>query len=330
MSTSPNPLMRTDGTALPDASTTPVIGPDGSQWDIPAHRVQDAIAQGGKLAANILGPDNSRWLVPLDRVHDAIKQGGQLIGSAPQAPQPDVLDPSVPTMEQNTQDIADKAGESFGLAAGGGELADVKAGEEAMPFAKKMAQQIFKHLSKYLGIEEEAAATGKAAMQAGAAEEPAAAAATETPKPARKFSIRQSRPLIIKESAPEVPAAAQTSTAASPATESAEDFVNRQTGGRATVTPNEEGAAVDSEIGEAIEPKSQQARRAFKDGKWHDVPPERHFTAAEKQSAVDDYFARHPDERPQPTVAQRGPGKGQVKMRRVFADGKWHDVPVYK
>lgn len=55
-----------------------------------------------------------------------------------------------------------------------------------------------------------------------------------------------------------------------------------------------------------------------------------YLTKAEKQAKVDKYFAEHPDKKPQPVIAKRGPNKGQVKTYRVFMDGKWVTHPVMK
>ncbi len=51
---------------------------------------------------------------------------------------------------------------------------------------------------------------------------------------------------------------------------------------------------------------------------------------AQRQAASDRYFQEHPEKRPQPKIIGRGPNKGQQKIVRVFDQGKWEEVPVYK
>jgi hypothetical protein len=66
-----------------------MIAPDGSQWEIPHERVNDAVKSGGKIGADVLGPDSKQWLIPVDRLHDALNSGGKLMGHfAPQVPTP--------------------------------------------------------------------------------------------------------------------------------------------------------------------------------------------------------------------------------------------------
>lgn len=134
-----------------------------------------------------------------------------------------------------------------------------------------------------------------------AAEEEAGAATAAEETSAAETSAR--RPAVPTASAQ--PAAAK---------ESPEEFVNRQTAGRAQVKPNAEGQTVNATSGEPIAPEEGVDLR----------------TAEEKQASVDKYYEAHPEKRPQPKVIQRGPKKGQVKMVRVFDEGKWHEVPVYK
>jgi hypothetical protein len=51
----------------------------------------------------------------------------------------------------------------------------------------------------------------------------------------------------------------------------------------------------------------------------------------QRQAASDRYYAEHPEKRPgQPKIVGRGPKKGQQKTVRVFDNGTWTEVPVYK
>jgi hypothetical protein len=111
-------------------------------------------------------------------------------------------------------------------------------------------------------------------------------------------------------------AAAETKAAGSETTqpESATDFIKRQTPGRVMQAPNAEGKAVDLGTEEEVESEGEP----------------QHLTLEARQKASDRYYEEHPEKRPQPKIIQRGAMKGQVKTQRVFHDGKWTEVPVYK
>lgn len=64
-------------------SMVAIIAPDGTVWDIPQERSQEAIKAGGKLAMDVLSPNGERWAIRIDKVHDALKAGGQLAPPAP-------------------------------------------------------------------------------------------------------------------------------------------------------------------------------------------------------------------------------------------------------
>jgi hypothetical protein len=63
-------------------STTPMVpmlSPDGQIGDVPQDRVQEAIAKGFKVGADLTDPNSGKvGVVPLDRVPEAIKSGFQL------------------------------------------------------------------------------------------------------------------------------------------------------------------------------------------------------------------------------------------------------------
>ncbi len=59
-------------------SMVPMLSPDGQIGDVPQDRVNDAIAKGFKVGADLTDPSGKVGVVPLDRVHDAIKAGFQL------------------------------------------------------------------------------------------------------------------------------------------------------------------------------------------------------------------------------------------------------------
>lgn len=93
---------------------------------------------------------------------------------------------------------------------------------------------------------------------------------------------------------------------------SAADYVKQNA--RATVTPNAAGEATDTATGETL--SSNDA--------------EDFLSKENRQAAVDKYYAEHPEKRPQPQIAKRGPNKGQPRTYRVFDNGKWTRVPVMK
>ena len=63
---------------------------DGTEGDIPQHRVADATKDGGRVTTHMYFDDGTESWVPLDRVHDALKDGGTLgyRANAPKSAQP--------------------------------------------------------------------------------------------------------------------------------------------------------------------------------------------------------------------------------------------------
>lgn len=120
-------------------STTPFIGPDGAAYDVPTDNVQQAVAQGGKIAQDIVGPDGATYAVPLDNVHAAIRAGGQL--KPPQMPtkypEPEyesskaLEEAGATTVPRMPHTLSPAAAETAGAIAAGG--AGVVAGMEAVP-----------------------------------------------------------------------------------------------------------------------------------------------------------------------------------------------------
>jgi len=51
---------------------------DGTEGDVPQHRISDAIKDGGKITTRMFFDDGTEGWIPLNRVHDAIKDGGRL------------------------------------------------------------------------------------------------------------------------------------------------------------------------------------------------------------------------------------------------------------
>jgi hypothetical protein len=51
---------------------------DGTEGDVPQHRITDAIKDGGKITTRMFFDDGTEGWIPLNRVHDAIKDGGRL------------------------------------------------------------------------------------------------------------------------------------------------------------------------------------------------------------------------------------------------------------
>src|ERR1700675_2497859 len=51
---------------------------DGTEGDVPQHRIADAIKDGGKITTRMFFDDGTEGWIPLNRVHDAIRDGGKL------------------------------------------------------------------------------------------------------------------------------------------------------------------------------------------------------------------------------------------------------------
>jgi hypothetical protein len=51
---------------------------DGTEGDVPQHRITDAIKDGGKITTRMFFDDGTEGWIPLNRVHDAIRDGGRL------------------------------------------------------------------------------------------------------------------------------------------------------------------------------------------------------------------------------------------------------------
>src|ERR1700739_4667965 len=75
----------TSSDTLKQAAAVPVIAPDGTAYAVPQEHVQEALQQGGKVAASVRSPDGSYHAVPFDRVRDAIAAGGVLDTQGPQS-----------------------------------------------------------------------------------------------------------------------------------------------------------------------------------------------------------------------------------------------------
>src|SRR4030095_10114598 len=59
--------------------TVPMLSPDGQIGDVPQDRVNEAIAKGFKVGAELTDPNSGKvGVIPLDRVPEAIKAGLQL------------------------------------------------------------------------------------------------------------------------------------------------------------------------------------------------------------------------------------------------------------
>lgn len=67
------------------SAMVPMIAPDGSAGQVPAARVKDALAAGGKIGVEMLDQDGNRGTIPLERYGDGLKAGGKL---APEMPNP--------------------------------------------------------------------------------------------------------------------------------------------------------------------------------------------------------------------------------------------------
>lgn len=61
--------------------TVPMFAPDGTQGDIPAERVHEALAAGGAIGVPVLAPDGTHGFVPANRLHEALKAGGKIDSS---------------------------------------------------------------------------------------------------------------------------------------------------------------------------------------------------------------------------------------------------------
>jgi hypothetical protein len=133
------------------------------------------------------------------------------------------------------------------------------------------------------------------------------------------FSIRQKT--AAEDAAMDSESAGDTTAGGASPKESAEDFVKRMApgGGSYNAKPNAAGTALtdDTAAGEA-QPDSNDA--------------EDFLSKENRQTAVDKYYEEHPEKRPQPQVAKRGPNKGQVRTYKVFdpESKTWTVVPKMK
>ena len=121
-----------------------------------------------------------------------------------------------------------------------------------------------------------------------------------------------------KETPQEVPES--TAAEGTAAKESAEDFVKRQTAGRATGDLKPRSATyIVWDKGNVTElPKNNELFSTNSEGVVHDL------RTAEQKAASQ---VGQPEAKPE--VWQRGPKKGQVKTYKVFDQGKWIEVPKY-
>lgn len=136
------------------------------------------------------------------------------------------------------------------------------------------------------------------------------------------------------EAAAEESAAAKTESAA--AKETPEQFMDRMSPkNRATVKPNSMGQTVDADTGEPITPRSD-SYRVWEDGKVVAQHPKNNelFSTDAEGNVTDlrtaEEKAATASKPGTPKIIQRGPKKGQAKTYKVFDQGKWVTVPVYK
>ncbi len=166
-----------------------------------------------------------------------------------------------------------------------------------LPKASRLVEEMELPMLLLLGkgpaAEPEAAASEASGSEAAASEAAAPAAAEENPVPSSKSTPK----------------------------ESAEDFLKRMApgGGSYNAKPNASGTALtdDAAAGET-QPDSNEA--------------EDFLSKENRQTAVDKYYEEHPEKRPQPQVAKRGPNKGQVRTYKVFDPDTrtWTVVPKMK
>jgi hypothetical protein len=289
-------------------SLVPVIGPDGSHWDIPQQNVAAALKGGGKVGQDMLAPDGTHWLIPMDKVHDAVAKGGQLSGAPPRLPQPGT--PEEAQLAQNEHETANRYGNAFGFAAGGG-INDIS--RAASPSMMKVATKIGKRILDWAGVEDETEAEalhdaiahgqpigkpipGEPAGTPSARplpQEPGAAAPTPQPAPAPAASqpvaappasvaeqIAARRAVVQPEPTPAVSAKAPTPTPAPvpPVADSGPFGPNA----RFKITPGMSDAAEDKAIEDGMredlrqhgEDAYREQRRQFATGSSADVPKE--------------------------------------------------------
>lgn len=100
-----------------------------------------------------------------------------------------------------------------------------------------------------------------------------------------------------------------------------EGLPGEQSAAEAAAAPEVESSTLPNKDTEALE-EQELERNPDAEG----VP----INKEQAQKAVDEYFEAHPEKRPQQQTWKRGAKKGQLKTQRVFKDGQWHEIPLYK
>lgn len=325
----------------PASSSVPMIGPDGSHWDIPEEKVPDAIKNGGKIGTDILGPDQQQYLIPLDRVHDAIAKGGKLIGSPLKNPaqqagaEIDQKSAEQDEVDGQSKKVSDKLGAAAPLVAGGGITGAAEEAPALASGAKAIAQKIYQHFLKFMGAgegAEQAAGAGKATAEAGETAGAAKPSAGETSSsqpsaedaPAEKTAkpIRRVKPLHLPENvtADDVrQLVAEKLKATGATTATAKDYEDaleeiEQSKQDADFGTNKKEAAGQQHSG-------PRKYKVLKDDKWTEVEAKDGNVSGEGAQQIKE---------PEQQVAKRGENKGQVKTYKVWRDGKYVEVPKYK
>lgn len=343
-------LVNTEQQAPPAqaSASVPMIGPDGSHWDIPEEKVPDAIKNGGKIGTDILGPDQQQYLIPLDRVHDAIAKGGKLIGSPLKNPaqetgaEIDQKGAEQDEVDAQSKKVSDKLGASAALAAGGGITGAAEEAPALASGAKAIAQKIYQHFLKFMGAGEEAAggaeeaeqaagagkATAEAGETAGAAKPSAGEPSTSQPSaedaPAEKTAkpVKRVKPLHLPENvtADDVrQLVAEKLKATGATTATAKDYEDaleeiEQSKQDADFGTNKKEAAGQQHSG-------PRKYKVLKDGRWTEVEAKDGNVSGEGAKQIKE---------PEQQVAKRGENKGRVKTYKVWRDGKYVEVPKYK